>query len=170
MKAVDIMAISYKEELAKTIANQINSAKNTIIEDRAIIKEDIENDLDVNEDNVVEKEKVHLNKSEKHEIGNNIIDFMALVGNGIVEIYNEFSLQYELGIYLREKLGSKYKIQFETDDPELITDVIDDITSTLKDNLSEQCTKFVATFTYDGEKVDKEELNIQGSEEIDSER
>jgi hypothetical protein len=32
--------------------------------------------------------------------------------NGI-EIYNEFSLQHELGIYLRKILSGKYKIQFE---------------------------------------------------------
>ena len=29
------------------------------------------------------------------------------------EIYNEFSLQHELGIYLREKLGENYKVLFE---------------------------------------------------------
>ena len=29
------------------------------------------------------------------------------------EIYNEFSLQHELGIYLREVLGNEYKILFE---------------------------------------------------------
>lgn len=29
------------------------------------------------------------------------------------DIYNEFSLQHELGIYLREKLGEMYKVQFE---------------------------------------------------------
>ncbi|MFL0270112.1 hypothetical protein [Candidatus Clostridium radicumherbarum] len=79
----------------------------------SIVKEDKENDLDINENNVIETEKVHFNKSGNHEIENNITDFMALVGNGIVEIYNEFSLQHELGIYLRERLGGKYKIQFE---------------------------------------------------------
>lgn len=29
------------------------------------------------------------------------------------DIYNEFSLQHELGIYLREHLGENYKVQFE---------------------------------------------------------
>lgn len=29
------------------------------------------------------------------------------------EIYNEFSLQHELGIYLREKLGENYRVLFE---------------------------------------------------------
>ena len=29
------------------------------------------------------------------------------------DIYNEFSLQHELGIYIREKLGENYKVQFE---------------------------------------------------------
>ena len=41
-----------------------------------------------------------------------IDDFFANVGNGNIEIYNEFSFQHELGIYLREKFPT-YKIQFE---------------------------------------------------------
>ena len=39
-------------------------------------------------------------------------DFMKLVSAGEVEVYNEFSLQHELGIFLREKLPN-YKVQFE---------------------------------------------------------
>jgi len=39
-------------------------------------------------------------------------DFIHLVEIGQVEIYNEFSLQHELGIYLRTKINN-YKIQFE---------------------------------------------------------
>ena len=39
-------------------------------------------------------------------------NFMSMVEEGQVEIYNEFSLQHELGIYLRENL-SDYKVQFE---------------------------------------------------------
>lgn len=34
-------------------------------------------------------------------------------GDDKVEIYNEFSLQHELGMFLRKKLDSKYKVQFE---------------------------------------------------------
>lgn len=39
-------------------------------------------------------------------------NFMVLVGNGEVEVYNEFSLQHELGIFLRANLTG-YKVQFE---------------------------------------------------------
>lgn len=38
--------------------------------------------------------------------------FFTKVGNGIIEIYNEFSFQHELGIYLREKFPND-SIQFE---------------------------------------------------------
>jgi hypothetical protein len=38
--------------------------------------------------------------------------FMEKIANGEVEVYNEFSLQHELGIFLRENLPG-YKIQFE---------------------------------------------------------
>lgn len=41
-----------------------------------------------------------------------IEDFMTLVGAGEVEVYNEFSLQHELGIFLRENLIG-YKVQYE---------------------------------------------------------
>lgn len=41
-----------------------------------------------------------------------IPEFMALVENGKVEVYNEFSLQHELGIFLRANLTG-YKVQFE---------------------------------------------------------
>lgn len=41
-----------------------------------------------------------------------INEFMNLVATGEVEVYNEFSLQHELGIFLRAKLTS-YKVQFE---------------------------------------------------------
>jgi hypothetical protein len=37
---------------------------------------------------------------------------MEKIANGEVEVYNEFSLQHELGIFLRENLPG-YKIQFE---------------------------------------------------------
>ena len=39
-------------------------------------------------------------------------DFMALVGAGEVEVYNEFSLQHELGVFLRSN-PIDYKVQFE---------------------------------------------------------
>ena len=40
--------------------------------------------------------------------------FLTEVGKSTIEIYNEFSLQHELGIYLRNKLSStNYKVQFE---------------------------------------------------------
>ena len=39
-------------------------------------------------------------------------EFMELVDIGDVEVYNEFSLQHELGIFLRTKLTG-YKAQFE---------------------------------------------------------
>ena len=38
--------------------------------------------------------------------------FISLVALGEVEVYNEFSLQHELGIFLRAKLTG-YKVQFE---------------------------------------------------------
>ena len=37
---------------------------------------------------------------------------MSLVATGKIEIYNEFSLQHELGVYLRHRLGD-LKVQFE---------------------------------------------------------
>jgi hypothetical protein len=45
-------------------------------------------------------------------ISTSISDFMARVATGDTEIYNEFSLQHEIGIYLRNKLGD-FKVQFE---------------------------------------------------------
>ena len=41
-----------------------------------------------------------------------LYEFLDTVKEGKVEIYNEFSLQHELGIFLRERL-SNYKVQFE---------------------------------------------------------
>ena len=38
--------------------------------------------------------------------------FMKLILEEKIEVYNEFSLQHELGIFLRNKL-TNYKIQFE---------------------------------------------------------
>lgn len=39
-------------------------------------------------------------------------EFMKQVLDGSIEVYNEFSLQHEIGIFLREKLP-EYKVQFE---------------------------------------------------------
>lgn len=41
-----------------------------------------------------------------------LLEFTCLVENGSIEIYNEFSLQHELGIFLRERLIG-YKVHFE---------------------------------------------------------
>jgi hypothetical protein len=43
---------------------------------------------------------------------NTVAEFADLVGQGKVEIYNEFSLQHELGIFLRTKFPDQ-KVQFE---------------------------------------------------------
>ncbi len=40
-------------------------------------------------------------------------DFFHLVANGSVEIYNEFSLQHEIGCYIRSVLSPEFKVQFE---------------------------------------------------------
>lgn len=42
-----------------------------------------------------------------------IKDFFNLVNIQQIEIYNEFSLQHELGLYLRNHLNPTFKIQFE---------------------------------------------------------
>lgn len=55
-------------------------------------------------------EKTRKEKYMKFE--NLLVDFMQLVKEGQVEVYNEFSLQHELGIYLRANLKG-YKVQFE---------------------------------------------------------
>lgn len=52
------------------------------------------------------------NKEASIDIEPLLNDFMELVATGDIEIYNEFSLQHELGIFLRGKL-SGYKVQFE---------------------------------------------------------
>lgn len=41
-----------------------------------------------------------------------ITPFAAAVASGQTEVYNEFSLQHELGMFLRERLPN-YKVQFE---------------------------------------------------------
>lgn len=49
---------------------------------------------------------------DKRKIQNLITPFISSVAKGDVEIYNEFSLQHELGIFLRNALPN-YKVQFE---------------------------------------------------------
>jgi hypothetical protein len=39
--------------------------------------------------------------------------FFDAIANGEIEIYNEFSLQHELGIYLRSLAKSGFRVQFE---------------------------------------------------------
>jgi hypothetical protein len=46
------------------------------------------------------------------ELDGHIMGFAQAVGSGTVEIYNEFSLQHELGVYLRNNLEN-CKVQFE---------------------------------------------------------
>ncbi|SDJ08719.1 hypothetical protein [Salimicrobium halophilum] len=46
-------------------------------------------------------------------IENHVHSFFHEVGKGRIEIYNEFSLQHELGIYLRERVSPSFKVQFE---------------------------------------------------------
>ena len=54
-----------------------------------------------------------------------LYEFMSIVEGNQVEIYNEFSLQHELGIFLRNRLVD-YKVQFERNTK------IFDITGTIK--------------------------------------
>lgn len=46
------------------------------------------------------------------QLDRQIEEFAKAVGSGAVEIYNEFSLQHELGLFLRNKLAG-CKVQFE---------------------------------------------------------
>tara|TARA_R110000787_G_C13179588_1_gene421686 strand:- start:63 stop:623 length:561 start_codon:yes stop_codon:yes gene_type:complete len=46
------------------------------------------------------------------KLNRHIAEFAQAVGTGAIEIYNEFSLQHELGLYLRNNL-SNCKVQFE---------------------------------------------------------
>ena len=47
------------------------------------------------------------------DLANPIKDFLQAVGARQIEIYNEFSLQHELGLYLRNYFLGKLKVQFE---------------------------------------------------------
>jgi hypothetical protein len=48
-----------------------------------------------------------------HELANLIDLFFQQVAVGAIEIYNEFSLQHEVGLFLRSARAGQYKIQFE---------------------------------------------------------
>ena len=48
------------------------------------------------------------------DLGRHVEEFLGAVGKREIEIYNEFSLQHEFGIWLRQHLGDPtIKIQFE---------------------------------------------------------
>lgn len=47
------------------------------------------------------------------DLYSNLIEFMNHVSSGIIEIYNEFSIQFELAIFLRANLPKDYNIQLE---------------------------------------------------------
>lgn len=42
-----------------------------------------------------------------------LVQFMNQVSNGTIEIYNEFSIQFELAIFLRTNVPKEYKVQLE---------------------------------------------------------
>ncbi|WML29353.1 hypothetical protein RCG24_15465 [Neobacillus sp. OS1-32] len=42
-----------------------------------------------------------------------LVGFMNMVSDGTIEIYNEFSIQFKLAIFLRANLPIDYKIQLE---------------------------------------------------------
>lgn len=46
-------------------------------------------------------------------LNNYIKEFFDYITENSIEIYNEFALQFELAIYLRQKCNSKYKVQLE---------------------------------------------------------
>lgn len=39
--------------------------------------------------------------------------FLDCLASGVIEIYNEFSLQHELGLFLRAQIGDAFRVQFE---------------------------------------------------------
>jgi len=47
-----------------------------------------------------------------NQLSNLIAEFVETIRSGQTEIYNEFSLQHELGIFLRQKIPAS-KVQFE---------------------------------------------------------
>ena len=55
----------------------------------------------------------NINKMEIQEIKRHIEKFLQYANDNKIELYNEVSLQHELGIYLRNEIGEKYAVQFE---------------------------------------------------------
>lgn len=52
--------------------------------------------------------------TESHpEVGATVKRFFEEVASGQIEIYNEFSLQFELGAFFRDQPMGRYKVQFE---------------------------------------------------------
>jgi hypothetical protein len=47
------------------------------------------------------------------DIKREIYEFVNYFKKGEVEVYNEYSLQFEIGWFLKSRLGSKYKVQVE---------------------------------------------------------
>jgi hypothetical protein len=47
------------------------------------------------------------------KLSDHVTCFFGMVASGAVEIYNEFSLQHELGIYLRTNVSPGFTVQFE---------------------------------------------------------
>ena len=73
-----------------------------------------ENSTLVQSVNRKEKESINTKlQAISDNIYQNINVFMKNVLDNLIDVYNEFSLQHELGIYLRVALGRKYKIEFE---------------------------------------------------------
>jgi hypothetical protein len=64
-------------------------------------------------DNDLERENLGEYNDTRMKIAELIHSFMILISEKKVEIYNEFSFQHELGIYIRNELKNKYKVQFE---------------------------------------------------------
>jgi hypothetical protein len=81
-------------------------------------------------------------------------DFLKRVEKKEVEVYNEFSLQHELGIFLREKLKennlTEYKVQFERNAEEFFN-----IPETIKHEID------IVIFKGDPEKEIKEKYAIE---------
>ncbi len=92
-----------------------NKIKKTDKYNSEIKKLDIEEQpKELDEVEKVEADNKNLrNKREHLTIKSYIEHFFEAVKRGNVEIYNEFSLQHELGIYLRHSIPNNYKVQFE---------------------------------------------------------
>lgn len=112
--------ISYKE-LIKWIDDvyyklPLNSDDSDIfIEDKTsyIKKSEIKNTINLKNNTENEKFNLFEELSETDEIYDIILKFLNEIQENRIDIYNEFSLQHELGIFLRQNLSSDLKVQFE---------------------------------------------------------